>query len=65
MSPTTDHLAYAVTQDDTVLCADCVTDICDDRQPSEATIVHAWLTPDPGHTCSSCSATSEPAFGEQ
>ena len=35
MSPTTDHLAYAVTQDDTVLCADCVTHICDDRQPSE------------------------------
>ena len=65
MSPTTDHLAYAVTEDDTVLCADCVTDICDDRQPSEATIVHAWLTPDPGHICSNCGATSEPTFGEQ
>ena len=50
MSPTNDQLAYAVTQDDTVLCADCVTEVCDDRRPSEATTVHAWLAAGCGHT---------------
>jgi hypothetical protein len=57
MSPTTDQLAYAVMQDDMVLCADCVTEVCDDRQPTAATTVHAWLAPDPGHTCSWCGSS--------
>ena len=60
MSNTTDQLAYAVMQDDTVLCADCVAEVCDDRQPSEAKTVHAWLTPGHAHTCSWCGA-NDPA----
>jgi hypothetical protein len=60
MSPPTDQLTYAVMQDDTVLCADCVAEICDDRQPSAATMVHAWLASQPGDSCSCCGADSEP-----
>ena len=60
MSPTTGQLAYAVMQDDTVLCADCLAEVCDDRQPAEATLVHAWLSADDGHTCSCCGASSGP-----
>jgi hypothetical protein len=65
MSPTIDQLAYAVMQDDMVLCGDCVTEVCDDRQPSEATLVHAWLAPDTAHTCSCCGASSEPIADER
>jgi hypothetical protein len=66
MSPTTDQPAYAVMQDDTVLCADCITQVCDDRQPADATLVHAWLSPDHGQTCSWCGASSElPAANER
>jgi hypothetical protein len=57
MSPTDDELVYAVMQDDTVLCADCVSEVCDDRQPSAATTLHAWLAPDLGHVCSWCGAS--------
>jgi hypothetical protein len=65
MSPTTDQLAYAVMQDDTVLCGDCIAETCDDRQPTEATLVYAWLAPDSGHTCSCCGAHSELTDGER
>jgi hypothetical protein len=65
MSPTTDQLAhFAVMQNETVLCGDCVSEVCDDRQPTDATLVHAWLTPEPAHTCSCCGASSEP-IGDQ
>jgi hypothetical protein len=57
MSPTDDPLVYAVMQDDAVLCADCVTGVCDDRQPSAATTLHAWLAADPSHICSWCGAS--------
>jgi len=47
--------AFAVMEDDTVLCADCVHEICDDRQPATAaTIVHAWLAAPAGQACSRC-----------
>jgi hypothetical protein len=46
-------------QDDTVLCGDCVSEVCDHRQSTEATLVHAWLAPDPAHTCRCCGATSQ------
>jgi len=46
---------FAVMEDDTVLCADCVHEICDDRLPATAgTLVHAWLAEPAGHVCSSC-----------
>jgi hypothetical protein len=57
MSPTDDQLAYAVMQDDTVLCADCVSEVCDDLQPSAATTLHAWPAPGHEHCCSWCGAS--------
>jgi hypothetical protein len=65
MDPITNQPAYAVMQDDTVLCVDCIGEVCDDRQPAEATLVHAWLTPANGHTCSCCGASSEPTAVER
>ncbi|MGI9100770.1 MAG: hypothetical protein ACR2H2_20170 [Solirubrobacteraceae bacterium] len=52
--------AFAVMQDDTVLCADCLHEICEDRQPATAgTIVHAWLVDPAGQSCSYCGATDD------
>jgi hypothetical protein len=60
MSPATDQLAYAVMEDDTVLCADCLPEACDQRQPaSAATTVHAWLAPGHDHSCSWCGINAE------
>ncbi len=47
--------AFAVMEDDTVLCADCVHEICDGREPAmAATIVHAWLATRALQVCSRC-----------
>jgi hypothetical protein len=65
MSPTPDELAYAVMQDSTILCGDCIPEVCDDCQPTEATLVHAWLFPDLAHTCNCCGASTEPIADER
>jgi len=52
--------AFAVMEDDTVLCTDCVHEICDDGQPAiAATIVHAWLADPAGQSCRWCGATGD------
>ena len=51
---------FAVMEDDTVLCAACVNELCDDRQPpTAATFVHAWLAESAGQACSSCGAVDD------
>jgi hypothetical protein len=65
MSATTDQLTYAVMQDNSVLCGDCATEVCDELHPAEATLVHAWLTPDPTHSCSRCGASGDPIGDER
>jgi hypothetical protein len=48
---------FAVMEDDTVLCADCVHELCDDREPpTAATFVHAWLADPAGQACRCCGA---------
>ncbi len=51
--------AFAVMEDDTILCADCVYETCDDgRQPATAaTTVHAWLADRADEACRCCGAT--------
>jgi len=50
--------AFVVMEDDTILCADCADEMCDERLPATAgTLVHAWLPPASGEACSCCSAT--------
>jgi hypothetical protein len=54
--------ALAVTEDDTVLCADCLDELRAE-QPCEtaATIVHAWLAVPAGQACRCCGATDREA----
>jgi hypothetical protein len=50
----------AVMEDDTVLCADCMQDIVDERLPATAaTMVHAWLASPAGEACCWCGVTTE------
>jgi len=52
--------AFAVMEDDTVLCADCVHEICDERLPlGAASMVHAWLAAGSGQSCRWCAATDD------
>jgi hypothetical protein len=65
MTTTPQSAAYAVMEDDTVLCADCLPEICDDRLPATAaSMVHAWIIPTPGLTCRCCNTSPEP-IGER
>ena len=50
--------ALAVTEDDTVLCADCLDELRAE-QPCEttATAVYAWLADPRGQACRCCGAT--------
>jgi hypothetical protein len=54
--------ALAVTEDDTVLCADCLDELRAE-QPVEtaATIVHAWLADGVGQACRCCGITDSEA----
>jgi len=52
--------AFAVMEDDTVLCPDCAEETCDERLPATgATLVHAWLPTGSGEACSCCGATDD------
>ena len=58
--------AFAVMEDDTVLCADCLHEICDDRLPASAgTLVHAWLAAGSGQSCRWCAVTDDRAGLEE
>jgi hypothetical protein len=47
--------AFAVMEDDSVLCADCVQEVCRERDAGRAeAIVHAWIDPGPGVCCRWC-----------
>jgi hypothetical protein len=50
--------ALAVTEEDMVLCADCLDELRAE-QPCEtaATMVHAWLADSAGQACRCCGAT--------
>jgi len=51
--------AFAVMEDDTILCADCVHEI-DDREPVTAgTFVYAWLAAGSGQSCRWCAAIDD------
>ncbi|MGH9273976.1 MAG: hypothetical protein ACRDZU_04945 [Acidimicrobiales bacterium] len=57
--PDDDGGRFAVMEDDTVLCGECVAEICD-RQPATAgTLVHAWITPEAGTSCRWCGTTAQ------
>jgi hypothetical protein len=48
--------SFAVMEDDSVLCADCVQEVCRESGPDRAeAIVHAWIQPGPGVCCRWCS----------
>jgi len=52
--------AFAVMEDDTVLCGDCVHEICDERLSATAgTMVHAWLAAGSGQSCRWCAAIDD------
>jgi hypothetical protein len=52
--------AFAVMEDDTILCPDCAHETCDERLPATVgTLVHAWLSVGSGQSCSCCGATDE------
>ncbi len=55
--------AFAVMQDDTVLCADCVHELRAEGLPETgATIVHAWLADLAGEACGCCGCTDDEAL---
>ena len=51
---------WAVMQDDTVLCADCVDEIAvhGGRQQRADEVVHAWIACSPGVCCRWCGASA-------
>ena len=50
--------ALAVTEDDTVLCADCLDELrAEQACETAATMVHAWLADPAGQACGCCGAT--------
>jgi len=52
--------AFAVMQDDSVLCAECVHEHQGEGLPvSAGTLVHAWLTVLAGEACGCCGATDD------
>ena len=52
---------FAVMQDDTVLCAECVDELrAEGLAECAVTIVHAWLTDPAGQVCGCCGATDDP-----
>lgn len=47
------EITFAVMEDDTVVCSECLPEVCDDREPATtATVVHAWIAP--GQPCRCC-----------
>ena len=54
--------ALAVTEDDTVLCTDCLDELRA-QQPVETaeTSVHAWLADSAGQACRCCGSTDSEA----
>jgi hypothetical protein len=51
-------LGFAVMEDDTVLCADCVSEISGLEPATADTLVHAWIDPAPGTACRWCGTTT-------
>jgi hypothetical protein len=50
--------ALAVTEDDTVLCADCLDELRAEQVcETAATMLHAWLADPTGEVCRCCGAT--------
>jgi hypothetical protein len=50
--------ALAVTEDDTVLCANCLDELrAEQTCETAATMVHAWLANSAGQACRCCGAT--------
>jgi hypothetical protein len=48
--------SFAVMEDDSVLCADCVQEVSRELAPDRPeAIVHAWIQPGPGVCCRWCS----------
>jgi hypothetical protein len=51
--------AFAVMEDDSVLCGDCVQEVCRELDAGRAeAIVHAWIDPGPGVCCRWCGASA-------
>jgi hypothetical protein len=49
---------FAVMEDDSVLCADCVVEVQRELPAERAeVIVHAWIEPEPGVSCRWCATT--------
>ena len=52
----------AVTEDDTVLCADCLDELQAEQEcETAATMVHAWLADAAGQACRCCGVTDSEA----
>jgi hypothetical protein len=52
--------AFAVMEDDSVLCADCVQEVCRELDAARAeAVVHAWIDPGPGVCCRWCGASAQ------
>jgi hypothetical protein len=52
--------AFAVMEDDTILCPDCADETRDERLPATAaTLVHAWLPTGSDEVCSCCGASDD------
>jgi hypothetical protein len=50
--------AFAVMEDDSVLCADCVHEVVGDGASARPEwMVHAWIDAGPGVCCSGCSGS--------
>jgi hypothetical protein len=52
--------AFAVMEDDSVLCAECVHEVVGDgASAGPESMVHAWIDVGPGVRCSSCSESDD------
>jgi hypothetical protein len=47
-------MAFAVMEDDSVLCADCAHEATGSGVPASAAMVHAWIEAGPGLRCGWC-----------
>ena len=65
LKPPDDGQRFAVMEDDSVLCADCVEEVQRGLDSERAeVIVHAWIDPLPGTACRWCGLTANLDHGE-
>jgi hypothetical protein len=65
LKPPDDGQRFAVMEDDSVLCGDCVAEVQRGLDSERAeVIVHAWIDPSPGTACRWCGLTANLDHGE-